>query len=290
VSSQTPSLTVVLCTYSQRWADLQAAVGSALRQSMPVLEAIVVVDHNATLSEQAQRSLPAARIVGGAGPPGLSGARNTGLAPLAAMSWPSWTTTPWLMSTGRSVCWTAITSRRLSAPAAPSFPPGELRGRHGSPDEFPLGGRLSPSWAATVTGGGPHAIGANMSFRRDALRRSGGFDPSVGRQGANAAGCEETELSIRVREQFPGSTVLLEPRAQVRHTVTVQRASRRYFRARCLAEGRSKAVVSASAGADAALASERTYTARTLPSGVLRGLREAVRGDLFRRVSGGRNR
>ena len=33
-------------------------------------------------------------------------------------------------------------------------------------------------------------------------------------------------------------------------------------------------------GHDAALASERTYATRTLPAGVLRGVGEALRGDL----------
>jgi len=54
--------------------------------------------------------------------------------------------------------------------------------------------------------------------------------------------------------------------------VPAARLSWEYFRARCLAEGLSKAQVAASVGANRALASERTYTLRVLPIGMVRAV------------------
>jgi hypothetical protein len=122
-------------------------------------------------------------------------------------------------------------------------------------------------------------IGANMSFRRDVFADAGAFDPDMGRLGKDAAGCEETEFSIRARKAHPGGRIVLEPSATCRHGVSPDRLTRRYFRRRCRAEGRSKALVSTLAGAEAALETERVYVRQTLPSGVLAGLRDAVRGD-----------
>jgi hypothetical protein len=67
-----------------------------------------------------------------------------------------------------------------------------------------------------------------------------------------------------------------EPRARIRHKVPVDRGRWSYFRARCYAEGLSKARVTSFGGSKDGLASERAYTLRTLPLGVLAGLRDAV--------------
>jgi hypothetical protein len=119
-----------------------------------------------------------------------------------------------------------------------------------------------------------------MSFRRGVFMAAGPFDPDMGRLGKDAAGCEETEFSIRARRSQPGGRILVEPAAVCHHSVSPDRLTRRYFRRRCRAEGRSKALVSRLAGAEAALESERSYLVRTLPRGVLAGLRDAARGDL----------
>jgi hypothetical protein len=62
------------------------------------------------------------------------------------------------------------------------------------------------------------------------------------------------------------------------HQVTPQRTRVSYFVRRCIAEGRGKAIISGLVGLDSGLASERTYTTRTLPAGVVRNLAAAVRG------------
>jgi hypothetical protein len=133
--------------------------------------------------------------------------------------------------------------------------------------------RGMPEQAAAVR----NLIGANMSFRREVFERLGGFRSGIGRVGTRPVGCEETEFCVRALQQLPGRRFLFEPRARVAHRVPPERATWSYFRRRCLAEGRSKALVSRYVGAADGLASERAYTLRTLPSGVARSLSTAAR-------------
>jgi hypothetical protein len=121
-------------------------------------------------------------------------------------------------------------------------------------------------------------IGANMSYRRDALRTAGPFREGIGRVGLRPMGCEETELGIRVLNAFPGDEVLYDPEAVVWHRVPKRRMGPRYFLERCFAEGLSKALVVQLVGQQSGLSSERAYTFRVLPLGVLRGLRAGVYG------------
>jgi hypothetical protein len=118
-----------------------------------------------------------------------------------------------------------------------------------------------------------------MSFRREALAAAGAFREDLGRRGADPLGCEETELAIRVLRTHPGGTILYVPTARVEHFVPPERATWRYFRRRCFGEGRSKALVADRVGPADALAVEARYATRTLPAGVLRGLRDAACGQ-----------
>jgi hypothetical protein len=86
-------------------------------------------------------------------------------------------------------------------------------------------------------------------------------------------------LCIRVDRQWLSKALLYEPRARVQHRVTARRACWSYFRARCFAEGLSKALVAQAVGAGDGLASERTYTLRTLPRAAVRGVAGGLRGD-----------
>jgi glycosyltransferase involved in cell wall biosynthesis len=119
-----------------------------------------------------------------------------------------------------------------------------------------------------------------MSIRRDVLEAVGGFASNLGRTADRPLGCEETELCIRARARFPNAEFIYEPLASVRHTVPRGRASWSYFRARCLAEGVSKAQVARNVGQSAALSAEAAYVRRVLPSGVGRNLDHGLHGDL----------
>jgi len=82
-----------------------------------------------------------------------------------------------------------------------------------------------------------------------------------------------------VRKTFTAAELVHSPLAKVQHHVDAQRATVKYFLRRCYGEGVSKVAVAQRAGTEQALASERTYVRSTLPSGVLRGLRDGIRGD-----------
>jgi hypothetical protein len=123
-------------------------------------------------------------------------------------------------------------------------------------------------------------IGANMSFRRADVLSAGGFRTDLGRVGTRPLGCEETELCLRIAARDPEAVLLYEPAAAVRHHVPAARTTWSYFRARCYAEGLSKAAVARHAGRGPALASERAYLRSTVPRAVARGLRPGSGSDL----------
>ncbi len=118
-------------------------------------------------------------------------------------------------------------------------------------------------------------IGCNMSFRRQVFAQVGGFEERLGRVAGRPLGCEETEFCIRLGRENGGHTVVYDPEAAVRHHVPRERTTWRYFLSRCYHEGISKAQVARLAGSERGLASERTYTLQTLPSGAWAQLKAA---------------
>jgi GT2 family glycosyltransferase len=274
------SVAVVLCVYTeQRWPQIVRAVDSLLAQHAPADQIVVVVDHNDALLDRAKMSFPQTTVVSSTGPRGLSGARNTGIA-----------------NTNGEV----IAFLDDDAEAEPDWL-AQMVPHYRNSNVLAVGGQAIPAWDKSrprwlprefdwVIGcsftGQPsrvspvrNIIGCNMSFRRAVLDRVDGFDSALGRVGTIPVGCEETELCIRIRQHHPDGIVLYEPKARVRHRVTAERATWRYFGRRCFSEGRSKAVVSRLVGSEAALSAEREYTRHTLPEGVRRGLRDIRDGD-----------
>jgi glucosyl-dolichyl phosphate glucuronosyltransferase len=113
-------------------------------------------------------------------------------------------------------------------------------------------------------------------MRRELFETVGGFRDGIGRIGTRPLGGEETELSIRAHQHWPGRAFLYEPQARIHHRIQPQRATWSYFRARCYAEGLSKAVISRYVGSADGLATERAYTRRDLPLGVIRNIWQGI--------------
>lgn len=276
------NVSVVICAYTEaRWTDLVAAVDQVRRQSMPPREIIVVVDHNPRLQERAGAQFPDAVVVENKEQRGLSGARNSGVA------------------VARGLVVAFLDDDALAAPDWLA----RLSAAYADPYVIGVGGTIEPMW---LTGEPPwfpdefnwvvgctyrgmprttarvrNLIGCNMSFRREVFQAVGGFRNDIGRIGTRPLGCEETEFCIRAVQHWPEHALLYEPKARVRHRVPSNRASWTYFRSRCYAEGLSKAQISQLVGPKDALASERSYTLRTLPCGVMRCVADTVlRGDV----------
>ncbi len=274
--NQRPTVSVVICCYTtERWDDLSAAIASVHAQTQPADELIVAVDHAPELLERVRDAFPYAKIVENAETKGLSGARNSGIAAargdiVAFLDDDAIAMADWL--------------ERLCEP-------------YHQPSVVAVGGRVVPRWdehrpswfppefdwvvGCTYAGHpdvGPvrNVIGANMSFRRAIFEELGGFDDRVGRVEALPAGCEETELCIRVRQRRPGSVIWYAPDAIVFHRVRAERATFAYFSARCRAEGASKTRVARLVGAHDGLSSERSYTSRTLPEAAWRDAKVAI--------------
>ncbi len=115
-------------------------------------------------------------------------------------------------------------------------------------------------------------FGGCAVFRTEMLREVGGFDVRLGRVGADRRGGEEADVCLRVVERHPAVRFFHEPAAAIHHRVPADRARPGYILSRCLAEGRSKAVVSRLRGGGA-LSSERRFVL-AIPLGMARLVRE----------------
>jgi glucosyl-dolichyl phosphate glucuronosyltransferase len=271
-------ISVIICAYTEeRWHDLVAAVASVQRQTLPPNEIIVVVDHNPGLLKRVREHLPGVVVVENTEARGLRGARNSGIAVARSQ---------------------IIAFLDDDAVAIPDWLRSLTEG-YSNPQVLGTGGAVTPSWVGNkptwlpeefywVVGctyrGMPQTsttirnpIGANMSFRREVFDTVGDFHSEIEQIGKrHAGGCEETELCIRARQCWPQSVFLYQPQALVFHRVPANRTSWRYFRSRCYVEGLAKAAMARLVGAKDGLASERSYTLRTLPRGIVRGVRDVL--------------
>jgi glycosyltransferase involved in cell wall biosynthesis len=281
-------VSVVICAYtSARWVVLQRAVDSVVRQDPPAAELLVVVDHNPELYARACQRWPAVapgtgcaiRVMQNTGRRGLSGARNTGTrmagaSIVAFLDDDAEAQAGWaeLLIASYDDAWVLACGGLATALLPGSRPPWW-------PAEFDWVVGCSYVGLPATRTDVRNVIGANMSVRRTALTALDGFAEGMGRVGALPFGCEETDFCIRLHQRWPSARIVYEPAAEVLHAVHAERLSWRYFRARCFAEGVSKARVAARVGPRSALSSERSYVARVLPRGVARGIRGACRGD-----------
>lgn len=274
------SVSVIICAYSTKRLDrLDAAIRSALDQDAPDVEVIVVIDHNPDLLAIVQSRFAGLTVVANQGARGLSDARNTGVAraaheivafldddAVAARDWLTRITAhyadPKVVAVGGGI-----------VPVWPQLRPAWF------PREFDwvvgCSYRGLPETVAPVR----NLIGCNMSVRRLCVAAVGGFKTDLGRVADNAAGCEETEFFIRLKQRFAEGIILLDPAARVDHYITEERTRWSYFAGRCRSEGRGKALMAELVKGPQHLSSETAYVRRVLPRAVLRGVAEAVRGD-----------
>jgi GT2 family glycosyltransferase len=283
-------VSVVICSYTEaRWDRLVRSVESAYQQTLKPGEIVVVVDHCPTLLRRAQQELRVATgidgeqrltIVANEGQRGLSDARNTGsrsarLSVVAFLDDDAVAEPTWL-----SCLCEHYQDRAVVGVGGQVTPQWESSRPVWFPPEFDWVVGCTYRGMPEERGSVRNLIGANMSFRRGALLRMGGFRNDLGRVGSNPTGCEETELCIRLTdcaEADERPILVYEPAALVHHCVPASRTSWAYFRARCYSEGLSKAQVRAAVGPERALSSERAYLLRAVPRGICAALAGVVR-------------
>jgi glycosyltransferase involved in cell wall biosynthesis/GT2 family glycosyltransferase len=276
-----PSISVVICAFTrERLAVLTEALDSLRAQTYPAHEIVLVVDHAPDLLAEARERWPDLTVVPNSEKQGLSGARNTGVAEaggevVAFIDDDAVAAPDWLERLSE-----AYREPRVVGAGGTVRPRWEA-GRPGwFPPEFDWVVGCTHSGMPTAPAPVRNLVGANMSFRLDALTEAGGFSEDLGRIGSLPVGCEETDLCIRIGRRRPEDEILYDPAIVVDHAVPAARGTVRYFTERCSSEGRSKALLAAMVGKDSGLASERSYVRRTLPRGFLRGIGDALRGDM----------
>ncbi|MDQ6816397.1 MAG: glycosyltransferase [Actinomycetota bacterium] len=267
-------VSVVICAYDdRRWGQLEAAVRSVAEQRYRAAETIIVVDHNSSLLARARARFAAATVVENSRQPGLCGTRNSGIEAASgsvvafldddAIASPGWLEMLVEQYADRTVAGVGGGIEPVWEAGRPRWFPAEF--------DWVVGCsyRGMPQVAQEVR----NLFGCNMSFRRELLNTIGGF-----RLGYS---CDETELCIRMHQQWPSRKLVYVPAGNALHHVTSERARLRYFLARCYFEGGSKAVVSRLVGAGPGLSSERTYIRETLREAVWRCAWDFLkRGDL----------
>ena len=273
----TLDISVVICAFlCERWHNLVAAVESIQRQSIPPRETILVIDHNTQLFERARTLIPGVLIIENSEPKGSSGARNSGIAIaqgtlIAFLDDDAVAEPDWLERLGRccqdpQALGAGGVVEPLWSSKRPTWFPKEFYWVVGCSYQKP------PDRPTAVR----NLFAGCMCLRRKVFEEVGGFRNEIGRVGSYPMGVEETELCIRAAQHWPDKVFLCDPYARIHHCISPHRASWRYFRIRCYAEGLSKAMMCRYVGAKDSLSSERSYICQILSKGILRGIMDAL--------------
>jgi GT2 family glycosyltransferase len=275
-------VSAVVCTHRiERWPWLLECLASLERQTLQPLEVIVVVDGKPEIWERLMHRSEPTITLSTPRPSGLSAARNLGLTRasgtyVAFLDDDAVADTLWLKNL-RAV----LEDDTIAGAGGRSIPNWEGKKPPWIPEEllWTLGCsyRGMPTTRSVVR----NVYGGSACFRRDIFTRFGGFDVNLGRTEVGLAGCEETELCLRVQSRSHGLRFVHEPGAVIYHQVPAERQKVSYLLSRCASEGRSKAILRAINGgrSNHPLAREASYLFRTVPSAMLSYICQFLRGD-----------
>lgn len=276
---RTLTISVIICAYTEdRWLLLKKAVASVDSQALAPIEIILCIDHNDKLLEKSRRYFKAKRpasaipmtVVANKYDGHLGSARNTA-AELArgdvlafldddAVAAPDWL--EWLIS--------PYSEKRVAAVGGAPLPVFEARRPRWFPRQFDWVFGCAYEGLPSTRSPLAHLIGANMSVKRSALEKIGGFHSD-----------DHDDMDMCHRIAFAQHEVMYEPRAVVRHFVPVVRTTWRYFWRRCYFVNKGKVEAFANMKDAAHLGAEVTFVMRTLAAGVPAEIRQIVRGDAY---------
>jgi len=234
------TVSVVVCAYTaERWDLIKDAIASLQAQTRPPIETVLCIDHNPMLSEQCRQQWPAEQypdlaIVDNRYDGRLGSARNTACELvrgdiIAFLDDDARAAPDWLANLSRSYESDASAMAIGGAPlpiygaARPAWLPDEFNW------VFGCAYRGLPSHRAPVR----HLIGANMSVRRSALVRLGGF---------HSDNHDDMDLCHRVARVYGQQAVVYDPTVRVDHYVSANRLTWDYFWRRCFYVNRGKVV------------------------------------------------
>ena len=240
------NVSVVVCTYSMdRYDDFTEAVESALAQTHEPVEVVLVVDGNrevynrvvdrfgdrddvVTHCNEENRGLSFSRTKGVE----LSSGDVIAFLDDDAIAEPDWVEA--LVDGYEQTEAIAVGGRMVPEWVAgkPSFLPEEFYWLIGANYEE----RLEP-WSEVR-----NTLGSNMSFRRIVFETVGGFDEGVGLTGDDQIQAEETELAMRMYDEFDKG-MLYVPDAVVAHKVFEYRTDPIWLLRRAFWQGYSKRAV-----------------------------------------------
>lgn len=242
-------ITAIVCTHN-RYDVLPDALTSLSRQTLDrSLYEILVVDNSTDIRAQKgfwRRYLGRFDVTLEIAPePGLSKARNTGIAlataPIVAFCDDDAVVSPGWLASLVSVFQADPDVGIAGGPVVPVWPTAAppwlhpwLDGYFTIVDRGDIRRQLTEQeWLA----------GTNVAFRRDPLRKIGGFDENLGRRGKLLLSNEELDVTRKLRAEK--LTVVYEPTAIVHHKVHADRVDPAWLRRRIAWQVISDAMVPA---------------------------------------------
>jgi glucosyl-dolichyl phosphate glucuronosyltransferase len=275
-------ISAIVCTHRiERWPWLLECLASLENQTLEPLEVIVVVDGQPEIKRLLNERDHRAIALSTPRPSGLSVARNLGLSRasgkyVAFLDDDAVADSLWL-ETLRSV----LEHETVAGVGGSSLPNWEGSKPGWMPEELLWTVGCSYRGMPATQSDVRNVYGGSACYRRDIFTRFGGFDVNLGRTAVGLAGCEETELCLRVHSKSPELRFVHEPKAVIHHRVPAGRQKVSYVLKRCASEGRSKAILRILHGdsSNHPLAREARYLVRTVPYGIASNIKQFLRGD-----------